>query len=213
MKKALLTIALCVAITPIYSYAQKAGTFVGSLGIGISNATGDFNSSDFYSAKSGFGMEGELRLYLLNGFAIGGLVNYMRFGTSISTLAGRLNYNFDQLGGTARLNLIPLSNGAIFVYGGGGTFKPTAHFYVPDNSIDITSDKRGYFGFGGIGLTSLTHERTMYELEARYNIGRADVKSKDFGLPTNLDSNAWDFFYVGVKLSFASKGNAPHPRY
>ncbi len=213
MKKALLLIALCVAITPIYSHAQQAGTFVGSLGIGINGATGDFASSDFYSAKSGFGMEGELRFYVLNGFAIGGLVNYMRFGSTISTLNGRLSYNFNQIGGTGRLNLIPLSNGAIFVYGGGGTFKPTAHFYVPDNSTDITSDKRGTFGFGGIGITSMTHERTLYELEIRYNVGRLDIDPTQFGLPANMSTNMWDFIYVGVKLSFASKGHEAPPRY
>jgi hypothetical protein len=175
--------------------------------IGINNAMGDFASSDFYSAKSGFGAEGELRFYVINGFAIGGLVNYMRFGTSISTSLGRLSYNYNQLGGTARLNLIPLSDGAIFIYGGGGTFKPTAHFYVPDNSSDLTSDKRGVFGFGGIGITSPTHQRTMYELELKYNVGRLDVDRSQYGLPHGTNTNIWDFIYVGVKLSFASKGH------
>ncbi len=213
MKKALLLIALCVAVTPIYLSAQESGTFVGSLGLGLNSAMGDFSSSDFYNAGSGFGMEAELRFYPINGFAIGGMVNYMRFGSNISNLNGRLSYNFNQIGGTARLNLIPLSNGAIFIYGGGGIFTPNAHYYVPDASTDIASDNSGTFGFGGIGLTSRTHERTMYELEFRYNLGRDDFTNASFIPANTVTSNAFDFFYVGVKLSFASKGHEPAPKY
>ncbi|HBC45478.1 MAG TPA: hypothetical protein DCZ43_00380 [candidate division Zixibacteria bacterium] len=213
MKKALLLIALLVAITPIYSSAQQAGTFVGSVGLGIPSAQGDFSKSDLLSAGSGFGIEGELRYYVLNGFAIGALGNWMRFGSSISTLSGRVSYNFDQLGATARLNLIPLSNGAIFINGGGGTFTPNVHYYVPDASVDFTAPKSGYFGFGGIGLTSQTHQKTLYELEFRYNIGRADISSSDFSLPGAYTTNVWDFFYVGFKLSFASKGKEAPARY
>jgi hypothetical protein len=208
MKKALLLIALLVAVTPIYSSAQEAGTFVGSLGFGMPSAIGDFGNSDFYAAGSGFGFEGELRYYLINGFAIGALGNYMRFGTSISSLSGRLSYNFSQIGGTARLNLIPISSGAIFVNGGAGMFKPTAHYYVPDASVDITGKKSGTFAFAGIGLTSPTDQKTLYELEIRYNMGRDDINRKDFGLTGNTNSNVWDFIYFGVKLSFASKGKS-----
>jgi hypothetical protein len=213
MKKALMLIVLLVAITPIYSSAQQSGTFVGALGIGLPTAQGDFGSASFLSAGSGFGFEGEIRYYLLNGFAIGALGNWMRFGSSVSTLNGRVSYNFDQIGGSARLNLIPLSNGTIFINGGGGIFTPNAHFYVPDASSDITGPKRGYFGFGGIGISSPTNMKTLYELELRYNMGRADVSSSDFGLSGNFKTNSWDFIYLGVKLSFASKGKDAAPRY
>jgi hypothetical protein len=208
MKKALMLVALFVAITPIYSSAQEAGTFVGSLGLGVPSAMGDFGNSDFYAAGSGFGFEGELRYYLIDGFAIGAIGNWMRFGTSISGPSGRLSYNFSQLGGAARLNLIPISGGAIFVNGGGGIFKPTAHYYIPDRSVDITGKKSGTFVFAGIGLTSPTDQKTIYEFELRYNMGRDDINRKDIGLPNTTNSNAWDFIYLGVKLSFASKGKS-----
>ncbi len=213
MKKALLLIVLLLTITPIYASAQQAGAFVGSLGLGLPSAQGDFSDPKFLAAGSGFGFEGEVRYYLFNGFGIGVMGNWLRFGTTISSATGRLSYNFSQLGGTARLNLISLSDGAIFINGGGGTFKPNAHYYVPDHSIDITSPNRGYFGFAGIGLTSSPYLKTLYELEIRYNMGRADITSADYGLPGNMSTNAWDFLYVGVKLSFASKGKDAPPKY
>jgi hypothetical protein len=213
MKKALLLIVLLLVITPIYASAQQAGAFVGSMGLGFPSAQGDFSDSKFLSAGSGFGFEGEIRYYLLNGFAIGAMANWLRFGTTVSSASGRLSYNFSQLGGTARLNLIPLSSGAIFVNGGGGTFKPNAHYYVPDHSFDMNAPKRGYYGFAGIGLTSSPYLKTLYELEVRYNMGRADINSADYGLPGSMSTNVWDFVYVGVKLSFASKGKDAPPKY
>ena len=59
MKKALIVILLLSVIIPVSAFAQKNGSFVGSLGLGLTSAQGDFASSDFFSAGSGFGMGAE----------------------------------------------------------------------------------------------------------------------------------------------------------
>jgi hypothetical protein len=205
-----MTVTLAILLLSVFavSEAQQGGTFVGSLGLGLTAAQGDFSDQTVgFSAGSGFGLEGELRFYLWRGFAIGGFVNYMRFGTSYPASEGRLTFNLSQMGGLGKMNFIRLSKGTIYLTGGGGIFTPNAHYYVPDNSYDRGGDDTGFFWFGGLGLSSKTSMRILYELELRYNIGRAD-----YTLDT-INSNVWDFIYVGVKLSFASKGKEAPPRF
>lgn len=208
MKKTALLIVAMIALLPVCSFAQQGGAFVGAMGLGLTAAQGDFSNSLFFSAGGGFGFEGELRFYLFDGFAIGGMVNYMRFGSTYVSSQGRTSYNFSQLGGTGRLNLIGLSSGSIFINGGGGIFTPNVHYYVPDNSVDESAEKSGYFAFGGLGLISHSDRKVVYELELRYNMGRAD-----FTLDNGNISNVWDFIYAGVKIGFASKGKDAPPKY
>lgn len=208
MGKLLSAAILILVFVPVLVSAQAGGAFVGSLGLGVTSAQGDFADPVYgFSGGSGIGLEGELRFYPWGGFGIGGFVNYMRFGSSHETAEGRLSFNYSQLGGLAKMNFVHLSNGAIYLTGGGGVFTPSAHYYVPDNSRDEVGAESGYFGFGGLGLVSITNRRVLYELEFRYNIARADYTLDD------ITSNVWDFIYVGVKLSFASKGKAAPPRY
>jgi hypothetical protein len=208
MGKYLVAAILTVVFVPALVSAQAGGAFVGSLGLGMTSAQGDFADGVYgFSGGSGIGVEAELRFYLWGGFGIGGFVNHMRFGSSHETSEGRLSFNYSQLGGLAKMNFIPLSNGAIYLTGGGGVFTPATHYYIPDNSRDEVGDESGYFGFGGIGLVSITNRRILYELEFRYNIARADYTLDE------IDSNVWDFVYVGIKLSFASKGKPTPPRY
>jgi hypothetical protein len=208
MRKCLFAAILTVILVPVLVSAQEGGAFVGSLGLGITSAQGDFSDPVYgFSGGTGVGLEGELRFYPWGGFGIGGFANYMRFGSSHETAEGRLSFNYSQMGGLAKMNFIPLSNGAIYLTGGGGVFTPSAHYYIPDNSTDEVGADRGYFGFGGVGLVSITNRRILYELEFRYNIARADYTLDD------IYSNVWDFVYVGIKLSFASKGRPAPPRY
>ena len=208
MRSILLVLILAVLATPALLSAQEGGAFVGSMGIGITAAQDDFADDVYgFSAGSGFGMEGELSFYPFGGFGIGGFVNYLRFGSSHETSQGRMTFNYSQMGGLAKMNFIGLSRGTIYLMGGGGVFTPSAHYYVPDNSRDVAGDERGYFGFGGIGLKSYTDRRIIYELEARYNVARADYTLDE------ITSNVWDFVYIGVKVSFASKGKEGPPRY
>lgn len=208
MRSVLLTLIIVIVAIPSILSAQEGGAFVGSLGMGITSAQGDFADAVYgFSAGSGFGLEGELSFYLWGGFGIGGFVNYLRFGSSYETTQGRLSFDYSQIGGLGKMNFIGLSNGTIYLMGGGGIFTPSAHYYVPDNSRDVAGVERGYFGFGGIGLKSYTDRRILYELEFRYNIARADYTLDE------ITSNVWDFAYIGVKLSFASKGKEAPPRY
>lgn len=208
MRTVLAALVIVFTVACAVSSAQNGGTFVGSMGIGLTSAQSDFSSATTgFSGGSGFGMEADLQYYLWRGFSIGGLINYMRFGSTYQSDRGRLSFNFSQLGGFAKMNFKDLSDGKIYLTSGGGSFTPNAHYYVPDNSSDVAAAKSGYFAYGGIGLTSQTDSRVIYELEARYNMARAD-----YTLDT-ITSNVWDFVYVGVKLSFASKGKEAPPRY
>ena len=209
MKKAVLCVVLLSVMIPAYSLAQEHGAFVGAIGLGLTSAQGDFSSSDFFSAGTGSGIEGELRYYLVNGFSIGAMANYVRFGSNLSYPVGRVSYNFNQIGGMARLNLFSVSDGKLFVTGGGGVFTPNTHVYIPDNSIDYKADKSGTFFTGGLGLVSNVSQKVMYEFEAKYSVGRSD----DIELTNGNTSNVWDFIYVGFKISFASKGHDAPPRY
>jgi hypothetical protein len=208
MKKAVLFAILTVVILPVYSSAQQGGALVGSFGIGLTAAQGDFASTDFLAAGSGFGAEVQIRYYPINGFGLGPMANYMRFGSSYQSENGRVSYNFSQVGGVARLNLIPFSSGSIFVNGGGGIFTPNAHYYEPDNPVDQSADESGTFFFGGLGLSSFTDRKVTYEFEVRFSSGRTDLE-----LDNGITSDAFDFVYVGMRLSFASKGKESPPRY
>jgi hypothetical protein len=209
MKKAVLCVVLLSVMIPAYTFAQEHGSFVGAVGLGLTSAQGDFASSDFFSAGSGFGMEGELRYYLINGFAIGAMANYVRFGSTLTSSTGRVSYNFNQIGGLARLNLMSVTTGKLFVTGGGGVFTPNTHVYIPDNSVDYAADKSGTYFTGGLGLVSASNLKVMYELEVKYSVGRSD----DITLPNGNTSNVWDFIYAGFKISFGSKGKDAPPKY
>ncbi|OGC90481.1 MAG: hypothetical protein A2W25_07240 [candidate division Zixibacteria bacterium RBG_16_53_22] len=210
MKKAVVFGLVLVAFLSTQSPAQQGGALVGSLGLGLTSAQGDFASSDLLAAGSGFGVEGQLRYYLFGGFGIGPMVNYMRFGSSYDSELGRISYNFNQFGGVARLNLFGVSQGALFINGGGGIFKPNIHYYAPEVTIDTSAEKSGTFFFGGLGLTSIPSRKVTYEFEIRYSVGRSD---SEYALDATHKSDAWDFIYAGVRLSFASKGKDAPPKY
>jgi hypothetical protein len=210
MRKFFMAVIVVIVAIPACSFAQQSGAFVGSIGLGLTSAQDQFSDPKFFAAGSGFGAEAQVQYFLLNGFGVGGFVNYMRFGSSFSTAKGRTSFNFSQMGGVATLNLINFSNGAFYLTGGGGTFKPNAHFYMPDNSTDLPGSNRGYFGFGGIGLTSYPDRKVLYQLELKYNFERADYTLFDGAV---IKSNVFDFIYFGMKLSFASKGKEPPPKY
>lgn len=204
----LLAVAVLTMMMFALSQAQRAGTFVGSLGIGLTAAQSDFADNTIgFAGGSGFGLEAGMQFYLWRGFSIGGFVNYMRFGSTFETQQGRLNFDFTQLGGQAKMNLFGVPDGVLYLTGGGGMFTPNAHYYIPENSYDLPGDTTGYFGFGGLGLSSRTDMKTIYEFEIRYNMARAG-----YSLET-VSSNVWDFIYVGVKIGFASKGKETPPRF
>jgi len=208
MRKILPALLILVTAFPSTLWAQRGGSLVGSLGLGLTAAQGDFADEQAgYAASSGFGIEAELRYYLFGGFSIGGNINYMRFGSSYESAEGRVSYNFSQMGGIAKINFINISDGTLYLTGGGGIFTPNAHFYSPGNSYTRSSSERGEYYFGGIGLISKTGMKFLYELEVRYNIARAE---NDLGFS---DSDVWDFIYVGLKLSFSTKGKDAPPRY
>jgi len=209
MRKILLVLLILVIVIPSTLWAQKGGSLVGSVGLGLTAAQGDFadESEGFAAASSGFGIEAELRYYLFGGFSIGGNINYMRFGSAYDSPEGRVSYNFSQVGGIAKMNFISISPGKLYLTGGAGIFTPKAHIYSPGNSYTMISDESGEYYFGGIGLISKTSMKALYEFEIRYNIARAE---------TNLafaESDVWDFIYVGMKLSFSTKGMDQPPRY
>jgi hypothetical protein len=205
MRKVLLVFLVFVTAFPTTLWAQQGGSLVGSLGLGLTAAQGDFADEAIgYAASSGFGIEAELRYYLFGGFSIGGNINYMRFGSSFESTQGRVSYNFSQMGGIAKMNFIDISGGKLYLMGGAGIFTPKAHVYSPGNSFTMTGDESGEYYFGGIGLISKTSMKALYELEARYNIARAE---NDLGF---VDSDVWDFIYVGLKIS---KGMDQPPRY
>ena len=212
MRKILLALACLVIVYPSTLLAQKGGSLVGSLGIGLAAAQGDFASQDagFAAASSGFGIEAELRYYLFGGFAIGGNVNYERFASSYESTQGRVSYNFSQMGGIAKMNLITISPGKMYIMGGAGVFTPKVHYYSEGNSFSQAGDERGTYYFGGIGLISKTSMKALYEFEARYNIATA---KNDNQVLNYVKSDAWDFIYIGMKLSFSTKGMDQPPKY
>ena len=217
MKKVLLPLILMVIIAPVVINAQSAGTFVGSLGLGVTGAQGDFASSSFENsagnimdgqdAGSGFGIEAELRYYLLGGLSFGGFINKVRFGSTFESYQGRVSYDFTQIGGLAKMNFISFENGKLYLTGGGGLFTPNVHYYVPDNPSNVLAEDRGFFAFGGFGLMSKSDRKLIYEFEMRYNIASADLAYEE----TEVEN--WNFIYAGIKISFASKGKPAPPKY
>jgi hypothetical protein len=208
MRKIFMTLLILVLAFPYAVQAQKSGSLVGSIGLGLTAAQGEFaDESEGYAASSGFGIEGEVRFYVIGGFSIGGNINYMRFGSSFESTQGRISYNFNQMGGLVKMNLFGSSNGKLYLTGGGGIFTPSAHIYSAGDSYDLTADESGNYYFGGIGLISRTDMKMLYELELRYNYARAE---NNLGYS---DSDVWDFIYIGLKLSFSSKGKSSPPRY
>lgn len=198
--------ALIFAI-PVSLYAQDQGAFVGSLGLGITSAQGEFSDPDLLSAGGGFGFGAEFRYYNLDGYAVGLFVNHNRFGSSYSTSEGRPSFNFSQMGALWRIDLGTVSDGRIYFSWGGGVFAPNTHFYVPDFSVDHPSEEMGGFGFAGLGLSSATYRLIMYELEFKYNLCYAEY------ILDGIEYNDFNFIYMGVKLSYASKGKEAPPRY
>ncbi len=213
MRKILLVSLILILAAPVYLHAQKSGTFVGSFGLGLTAAQGDFaDEAAGLSAGSGFGIEAEIRYYVLGGFSVGGFANYVRFGSSYPTSDGRLSFNLSQLGGLAKMNFLNVSKGKLYLMGGAGVFTPNAHFYVPEDTFDRTGNQ-GNFVFGGIGLSSPTDRNMLYELEIKYNIASSEYNAFGNSFEIGLPSDSWDFIYFGVKLSFASKGKGAPPRY
>jgi len=210
MKRIIFTFIAVILCLPIVANGQEGGALVGGIGLGLNSPMGDFSDPIGLSGGTGVGVEAELRYYLWGGFGIGGFANYSRFSSSYQLPQGRLSYNFNQLGGLVKMNFIRMSKGRIYLSGGGGVFTPSAHYYVPDASYDIVGEESGIFYFGGVGLISETYKRTLYELEFRYNMGTADFDIPD--ISENTFEN-WNFFYVGLKLSFATKGKSAPPRF
>ncbi len=192
---------------PVSLYAQEQGAFVGSLGLGITSAQGEFSDANLLAAGGGFGFGAEFRYYNLDGYAVGLFVNYNRFGSSYSTSEGRPSFNFSQLGALWRFDLGTVSDGRVYFSWGGGVFVPNAHFYVPDFSVDHPGEDIGGFGFVGLGLSSATYRLIMYELEFKYNLCYAEY------ILDEIEYNDFNFIYMGVKLSYASKGKEAPPRY
>jgi len=190
--------------------AQKAGSFVAGLEIGITSAVGDFRN-DTLEANTGFGLGAEVRYFLLNGLSFGPFIRYNRFGSSIQSSEGNISYNFAQYGGVARLNIFDVNNGRFYLVGGGGLFTPKGHVWAPDYTSEEEFET-GQFVTGGIGLSSDTGADTIYELELKSNRGNADYKRLVLN-QTQTTNYKFDFIYIAVKLSFNSKGVHPPPRY
>ncbi len=207
MRNVLLASIFMVVAIPVSLNAQDEGAFVGSLGLGISSAQGEFSDFDLLAAGSGVGLGAEFRYYNLDGYAVGLFINYNRFGSSYSTSEGRPSFNFSQLGALWRMDLGTVSDGRVYFSWGGGVFTPNTHFYVPDFSVDHPSEKMGGFGFAGFGILSATDRLIIYELEFKYNLCYAEYILDD------VEYNDFNFIYMGIKLSYASKGKEAPPRY
>jgi hypothetical protein len=210
MKRIIFTLLTVVLFLPIIANAQQGGALIGGIGLGLNTPTGDFSDPIGLSGGTGLGIEAELRYYLWGGFGVGGFANYSRFSSGYQLPEGRISYNFNQVGGLVKMNFIRLSKGRLYLTGGGGIFTPNVHFYVPDASYDVAGYESGVFYFGGIGLISETYKKMLYELEIRYNMGTADFEVPE--ISEDIFSN-WNFLYVGLKLSFASKGKPAPPRF
>lgn len=209
MQKILPALLVVLIAFPSVLLAQEGGSLVGSLGLGLGAAQGDFSDEYMgHAANTGFGIEAELRYYLLGGFAVGGNINYLRFASSFESDEGRVSYNFSQVGGLAKMNLFDVAEGKLYLTGGGGVFTPSVHYYVPGNSFSRSGDESGTYFFGGFGLISQTNRQAMYELEFRYNIAKATHTIENIS-----SSDVWDFIYIGVKVSFSTKGLGSPPRY
>ncbi len=203
MRFCLIAVLLMLLSLSSVGQAQQAGSFVAGMDIGITSAIGDF-SDDTLEAGTGFGIGAELRYTLFRSFSFGPFVRYHRFGSGKQTTEGDISYNFTQYGGLAKLNMFNVQNGRLYFVGGGGMFKPTRHVWTPSYTTDESWDT-GMFFMGGLGLSSNPYSTTVFEFEARYNMGSAD--------DTAGNSQNFDFLYFVFKISFNSKGEPPPPRY
>jgi hypothetical protein len=211
MRKCLLAMLCAALLIPGLAYAQKAGSFIFGMDIGLGSATGDFATSEGFKAGSGFGLGAELRYALIKNLSLGPFVKYNRFGSSLIDTRGHVSYNFTQYGGAARFNLFNLQSGKIYVCGGGGLFKPNAHYWSMDLVQDVPFETGTFFN-GGLGICSDPTATVIYELEFKYNAGNADYATilNDQEIKTNFK---FDFIQVSLNLSFNSKGVAAPPRY
>jgi len=207
MRKCLLATLVAVMLIPGLGQAQKAGSLILGMDIGLSSPIGDFSSNDSLMAKSGFGLGAELRYTLFRDFSFGPFLRYNRFSSDRIDERGHVSHNFTQYGGLAKLNLLNVQNGKFYICGGGGIFTPNTHYWAIDNNINVTY-KQGMFFMGGIGLSSDPKSSVIYNLEIRYNTGNADVSDA-----TNTPNYKYDFISFSMKIEFNSKGMVPPTRY
>jgi opacity protein-like surface antigen len=209
MRSCLLAILIVLVSLPCIGMAQQSGSFIAGFELGITSATGEFRDS--MQASTGFGIGAELRYTLFNGLSLGPFIRYNRFGTSIQSNDGSYSFNYVQYGGILHLNLVSVERGNLFIVGGGGMFTPKSHIWALDYSNDESFETGQFFTFGA-GLTSNPKAPTIFELEARYNIGNADYK---YTMLDEEHSDNYDFnsIVIVAKISFNSKGIKPGPRY
>ncbi len=203
MRKCILILSLALLI-PGSAYCQKAGSFVFGFDLGLASALGDFSNDTAFAAGGGVCIGAELRYTIVRHFSFGPSIRYNRFTTDQPATEAHISYNFTQIGGLGRLNVFDVSTGKIYLLGGGGIFTPYKHSWMINGSTDEKM-QRGMFVQGGIGICSDPLANIIYELEFRYNMGKADDNS---GVEYNFD-----FFHVAMKFSFNSKGITPPPRY
>ena len=206
MRFSLIAVLVVVLSFSSIGQAQKAGSFVAGLDVGITSAVGDFRD-DTLEAGSGFGIGAELRYTLFNSFSFGPFIRYHRFGSNIQSTEGSFSYNFTQYGGMAKLSMFNVDKGKIYLVGGGGIFTPVEHVWTPDFTSDEEWDT-GMFFMGGLGLSSNPYSATIYEFEIRFNMGDAEPK-----ISGTSEKQRFDFVYFVIKLSFNSKGITAPPRY
>jgi len=210
MRSCIIAILIAVMIVPNVLMAQEAGSFIAGIEAGFTSAMGDFRN-DSLNANTGFGMGAEIRYALLKNISFGPFLRYHRFGSNISGTSGNVSYNFTQYGGLGRISMISVGNGSLYILGGGGIFKPNSHTWTPASTIN-ESFESGQFFAAGFGLSTDPFASTIYELEIRYNSGKADKKTT-VGTAELTQNYKFDFIYLSMKLSFNSKGIKPQPRY
>jgi len=212
MPKILSVVVVALLLIPGFAAAQQAGSFIAGLDVGLTSAAGDFRNDTAMYGGSGVGFGAELRYTILNNFSVGPFVKYARFGSDQNLDEGNVSFNFTQLGALARLNLFNLQSGKFYLFGGGGQFTPNMHLWTPDYTEDQGFESDMFYT-GGIGLCSNPYSTTIYEIEARYSTGDANVTTTDFTGFSQTFTRNFDFIYVGMKLSFNFGGKEPPPRY
>jgi hypothetical protein len=207
MRKFLLATMVAVMLIPGLSMAQKAGSFILGLNAGFTSPVSDFKNDTLLLAKGGLGFGAELRYTLIRDLSFGPFIQYNHFSSDLVDDRGQASFNFTQMGGLARFNLLNASSGKIYLSGGGGIFTPNEHFWSISGTQDQPS-QRGNFFFGGLGLSSDPKSTVIYNLEFRYNSGKANTSNA-----ANAPSLKYDFISINMKLEFNSKGVASAPRY
>ncbi|MCD6161357.1 MAG: outer membrane beta-barrel protein [candidate division Zixibacteria bacterium] len=212
MCKRLVLILVVIIMVPGQIFAQKAGSFIASIDIGLTAPVGDFSTDTTLKSESGFGFGGELRYALLNNLSLGPFFKYYRFGSSSQSSSGSISYNFVQYGGLIRLNVYNVNDGKLYIVGGGGAFKPNAHSWSREQ-IKNESFESDIFFTAGLGLCSNPYAKTIYEFEVLYNTGNADWNRITYeGEELNSNHN-FDFIYLCMKISFNTGGETAPPRY